>query len=55
LLARVSLCSWYIVGLPVAAALCFGLGMGLTGLWLGLACGPSFNVLIFAVAHARLD
>jgi hypothetical protein len=25
--------SWYVVGLPVAAALCFGLELGLTGLW----------------------
>ena len=41
LIARVSLCSWYIAGLPMAALLCFGADLGLTGLWLGLACGPT--------------
>ncbi|GER38697.1 MATE efflux family protein [Striga asiatica] len=34
--AHINLGSFYFVGLPVAVGLAFGLGVGFTGLWLGL-------------------
>ncbi len=36
---RVNVIGHWLVGLPVAIALCFGLNLGVVGLWLGLTCG----------------
>eukprot|EP01051_Picozoa_sp_SAG22_P003388 SAG22_NODE_164_length_16817_cov_61.573573_7_plen_69_part_00 len=49
LMARVSLFSWYCVGLPMAALLAFGLDLGVFGLWMGLSTGPMASVCVQTV------
>ena len=43
--AKVGLASSYIFGLPTAFLFCFASGMGVMGLWLGLAIGQCVRAL----------
>uniref|UniRef100_A0A0E0DUK6 Protein DETOXIFICATION n=1 Tax=Oryza meridionalis TaxID=40149 RepID=A0A0E0DUK6_9ORYZ len=47
--AYVNLGSFYLVGIPVALLLGFGLKMEGKGLWLGIACGSVLQFLLLAV------
>jgi MATE family multidrug resistance protein len=44
---------WWIVGLPMGAFLCFGLGWGVRGLWLGLCVGLVSIACVLAFALRR--
>ena len=55
LMARVSLFSWYCVGLPMAGLCAFVLELGVFGLWMGLSTGPMTSVLVQACIQKRTD
>ncbi len=44
---------WWVVGLPAGAFLCFGLGWGVRGLWLGLCVGLVSIACVLAAALRR--
>jgi len=48
-----NLCGHWLVGLPLGALLCYRLGMGATGLWIGLATGLGFVALALLLAWRR--
>jgi MATE family multidrug resistance protein len=41
---------WYVLGLPLGAWLCFGMGWGVRGLWYGLSAGLISIACVLAVA-----
>ena len=43
----------WVLGLPVGYALCFSLGWGVTGLWIGLSIGLVFVSIVLSVAWIR--
>jgi MATE family multidrug resistance protein len=43
----------WLLGLPVGYVLCFGLGWGVTGLWLGLSLGLVFVAIVLTATWAR--
>jgi MATE family multidrug resistance protein len=47
------LVGWWLVGLPLGAWLCFGLGLGVRGLWFGLSAGLISIGCVLAVAWRR--
>jgi MATE family multidrug resistance protein len=53
--ARVSLLASYGVGLPISYTMCFQLGWGLAGLWLGLVCSNIFRTLCLMYITFRQD
>ena len=55
LCVSLSLSSWYIVGLPMSAILCFYFELGLVGMWIGLLCGPTSNVMVFSIILVRTN
>lgn len=48
-----NLCAHWAVGLPLGAALCYGLGWGATGLWMGLASGLAVVAVTLGVVWRR--
>jgi MATE family multidrug resistance protein len=48
-----NLAGHWLVGLPIGSALCFGLGLGAPGLWIGLAAGLASVALSLGVVWAR--
>ncbi|XP_010536483.1 PREDICTED: protein DETOXIFICATION 50 [Tarenaya hassleriana] len=53
--ANVNLAAFYGVGMPVAAALAFGLGFGFRGLWLGMLAAQGSCVVAMMVVTCRTD
>ena len=53
--ARVSILSWYLLGIPVAAATVFWLKWGLVGLWGGMFIGNLCSVCFMARLACSLD
>ncbi|OMP04683.1 Multi antimicrobial extrusion protein [Corchorus olitorius] len=47
--AYVNLGAYYLVGIPVAALLCFGLHLRGKGLWIGILTGSSLQLLLLAL------
>ena len=47
--AYVNLGAYYLVGIPVAALLCFGLHFRGKGLWIGILTGSSLQLLLLAL------
>lgn len=53
--ALVNLGSYYLVGIPVAAILAFGLGFGGMGLWLGIICALAVQVGFLSLITVRTN
>ncbi|XVF71555.1 hypothetical protein PTKIN_Ptkin12aG0047500 [Pterospermum kingtungense] len=53
--ACVNLGAYYIVGIPVAAALCFGLNLKGKGLWMGILAGCFVQLSLLAFVTARTN
>jgi MATE family multidrug resistance protein len=53
--AAVNVAGYWILGLPTAAALAFGAGMGERGLWCGLTAGAGFQAVVLLFLLARWD
>jgi MATE family multidrug resistance protein len=43
----------WVLGLPIGYGLCFALGWGVTGLWIGLSIGLIFVAVTLTAAWAR--
>ena len=50
----VNLVGHWLLGLPIGYALCFGLGYGVTGLWIGLSAGLIAVATVLLISWARL-
>ena len=46
--------AYYIVGIPLGAALCFWFGFGVTGIWMGSTCGlaVAIAILVYSVRQS---
>lgn len=51
----VSISTWYLLALPLSAALCFIARLGIFGLWCGLAVGAMTTCVVQWVILSRLD
>ncbi|KAK9013124.1 hypothetical protein V6N11_041145 [Hibiscus sabdariffa] len=50
--AYVNLGAYYLVGIPVAALLCFVANLRGKGLWTGIVCGTTVQALVLALVTA---
>ncbi|KAL3725980.1 hypothetical protein ACJRO7_030944 [Eucalyptus globulus] len=53
--ANINLVAFYFVGLPVAGIMCFKIGMGLLGLWMGLLAAQGVCAVVMVVMLMRTD
>lgn len=55
LAATANLCSFYLIGMPITLLLTFELGLGFTGLWLGLLASEISGTFMILYALHRTD
>ncbi|KAI3416617.1 uncharacterized protein J3R85_015334, partial [Psidium guajava] len=53
--ANINLVAFYFVGLPLAGFMCFKIGMGLLGLWMGLLAAQGVCAVVMVVMLMRTD